>query len=215
MTATRASLKKSLKALLVRDGTVRVSKNYSEVEDLRGKKLTIASKGTTVCNGKGRCASEDHCVGLSVFVTDPKVPAAKKTGDKKIGWRHGTVKICLTHLEDESGIPFIDLDQPLPPRGKRTGKSKDSKAVSGIEELPNRVFEPVGNGKPQTLVGVTWQELAYAHQEQDTDLLATYCRTLKAEHEKMALRLLNAQAKLLEQQEVPHELRSLSRVRSG
>jgi len=211
MTATRASLKKSLKALLVRDGTVKVSKNYSEVEDLRGKKLTIASKGTTVCNGKGRCASEDHCLGLSVFVTDPKVPAAKKTGDKKIGWRHGTVKICLTHLEDESGAPLIDIDQPVPTRAKRAGKSKSVNPA----ELPNRVFVPANNGKPQSLVGVTWQELAYAHQGKDVDLLATYCRTLKSEHEKMALRLINAQAKLLEQQEVPHELRSLSRVRSG
>jgi len=210
MTATRASLKKSLKALLVRDGTVKVSKNYSEVEDLRGKKLTIASKGATVCNGKGRCASEDHCLGLSVFVTDPKVPAAKKTGDKKIGWRHGTVKICLTHLEDESGTPFIDLDQPIHARAKRAGRSKEPKA-----ETSNRVFVAPSNGAPNTLIGVTWQELAYAHQGKDTDLLATYCRTLKSEHEKMALRLINAQAKLLEQQEVPHELRSLSRVRSS
>jgi hypothetical protein len=194
-----------MKADLKRGGSIKVSENYPR-KDLQGKTLTIASKGTTICNGKGRCASEDHCVGFSVFVTDPKVPAAKK-GDKKIGWRHGTVKICLTYLEDESGKPLIPLDKPLPARTKRTPKEPTT--------TPRFEVSPPTNGHSSILVGVTWQALAEAHQAKDVDLLATYCRTLKSEHEKMALRLVNAQAKLLERQEVPSELRGMPRVRSS
>ena len=210
MTVTRASLKKTLKADLKRDGTVKVSDSYPR-EDLQGKTLTIRSKGTTICNGKGRCASEDHCVGLSLFVEDPEVPAPKKAGAKKIGWRHGTVKICLTYLQDKSGKPLVPLDQPLPARAKRSSR----KDADTPREPENRVFSAPSNGHAEPLVGVTWKSLAYAHQDKDVDLLATYCRTLKSEHETMALRLVNAQAKLLERQEVSSELRGLSGVRGS
>ncbi len=210
MTVTRASLKKQLKTDLKRGGGIRVSESYPR-EDLQGKVLTIASKGTTICNGKGRCASDGHCVGLSVFVTDPKVPAAKK-GEKKIGWRHGTVKICLTYLQTVEGVSLIPLDQPLPARAKRTPRAPQPLPVPAAEEFA-RIAAPT-NGHAH-LVGVTWQALAEAHQVGDANLLATYCRVLKSEHEKMALRLVNAQAKLLEHQEVPSELRGMSRLRSG
>jgi len=210
-TTTRASLKKTLKASLKREGKVQVSGSYPR-EDLQGKTLTIASKGTTICNGKGRCASEAHCIGLSVFVTDPQVPAAKSKKDKKIGWRHGTVKICLTYLQDnETSKALIPLDKPLPARAKRSKST-----LPPQDRLAETLGESwsAGNGH-STVVGVTWQELAEAHAAQDIEVLAGFCRRLKSEHEKMALRLVNAQAKLLERQEASSELRGVSRVRSS
>ena len=202
---TRASLKKALKTSLRREGKIKVSDTYPR-EDLRGKTLTIASKGTTVCNGKGRCASDAHCIGLSVFVTDPVVPAAKAKKDKKIGWRHGTVKICLTHLKDEDGKGLIPLDVPLPARQKRTPRSDVSEPFATL---------PLPTNGGTGIRGVSRERIDEAHALGDVSALATYARLLKSEHEKMALRLVNAQAKLLERQEVSSELRGLSGVRGS
>ena len=131
MTMTRAQLKKGLKASLKREGKIKVGDSYPR-EDLVGKTLTIASKTVTVCNGAGRCASEAHCIGLSLFATDPQVPKAKPKKDKKIGWRHGTVKICLTHLMTTKGEPLIPLDVAPLARVKRTSANPPQDTRSGF-----------------------------------------------------------------------------------
>lgn len=89
---------------LVRGVTVVVGETFPD-EELHGAKMKIASKGVVKCNGGKRCADNDACVGLALFLTSPET--FNPEPDSATGWRSNTTKICLTHLKDEDGASLL------------------------------------------------------------------------------------------------------------
>jgi hypothetical protein len=167
---------KTLKARLTRGVFVQVADTFTNL-GLRGKQMLVASKGTVKCNKAGRCAG-DWCKGLAVFVTDPE-PTTPEEGEdpSPMGWRRNTVKICLTHLLDDQGVPLLDEPHeevlpPLPPSD-----------ASRFRFLTPTVQSP-DNGSV-----VTWDMLAKAAEERDFSAIVLMARRL-IEVQGTLLRLL-------------------------
>ncbi len=172
----------SIDQTLVRGASVTVSSTYTEKPELAGITTTLRSKKPVHCNKKGKCAG-DHCIGKAVFVNDPTVEPIEGSG-----WRHGTAKICLTHIIDSDSIPIL-----LP----------ESTVVG--EPVSDLVPETYGfyaesrevNEDPYHTGQVLWQDLAHAAADRDTDLLVFLARKLKKENEQMTRQLLDAQARII------------------
>jgi len=162
----------SIDQRLVRGTTVSVMSSYVEKPELGGITTTLRSKKPVPCNGKGKCAG-DHCVGKAVFVDDPTVEPIEGSG-----WRHGTAKICLTYILDENNAPILPTE---------------TLDTCGLEVESREV-----NEDPYHSDEVLWQELAHAHTNQDTDLLAFLARKLKKENEQLTRKLLATQSRLIE-----------------
>jgi hypothetical protein len=171
MTAQVAEL---LSQRLIRGNSVVVADSFGKAAN-RGQTMIVASKTTVKCNGKGRCAG-DWCIGLSVFLT--KKSSSKK--DKEMGWRGGTVKVCLTHLKDEEGRLL------LTPPALRAAVAP----VTSTDRPANARIEHEGV--------VTWEDLACASADRDLDLVIFLARKLKSENEKLKSKVIEAQDNLIE-----------------
>jgi hypothetical protein len=121
---------------LVRGATVVVGETFSD-EELHGAKMKIASKGVVKCNGGKRCADNAACVGLALFLTDPKTFDPEPDGNT--GWRSNTTKICLTHLKDTNGKALL------------SGKRAKASLASGEQE-PEKVAPKKSGRRRKTLV---------------------------------------------------------------
>lgn len=149
---------------LTRGTPVIIADSFGKAE-LRGDHMIVTSKGPVDCNKGGRCAG-DWCVGLAVFVADP----SNSKRDKKMGWRSGGRKVCLTHLKDTEG----NLVLP-PPLIRQT--------------VP----------RPEVGDEVSWADLAEAHRSGDLDRLAKLARRLKNHNEKLKTHVIDLQEELLDQ----------------
>lgn len=161
---TASTVKMVLEQRLIRGTKVIVADSFEKAQ-VRGKTLVVASKQPVPCKRGGRCAG-NWCVGLAVFAAPGKV--FKK--DKKLAWRTGAHKICLTHLLDEEG------ELLLPPPAVSVGQD----ALS----------------EPQV---VTWEDLANAAADQDLHTLICYARTLKKSEELLLRKLVAAQEERIAQ----------------
>ena len=159
-----STVKKVLEQRLIRGTKVVVAESF-EKGALRGKTLVVASKQVVTCKKGGRCAG-NWCVGLAVFATN----ASNFKKDKKLAWRTGAHKICLTHLTDEDGELF------LPP--------------SAISVAQEALVEPQV---------VTWEDLACASADQDVHALVNIARRLKRENEQLVRKVIEVQNQLIEQ----------------
>lgn len=188
MTATatvpRKTLVRNLAGRLVRGATVVIGPTFDQ-QELRGKEMVLRSKGMVPCNKKGRCAG-DHCVGKAVFVTEPDYQ--EKEG---AGWRDGTTKVCLTHLVDEHGEPLIPFNEDVLEPADGSSENRAALSSGSRPALPPVRTAP-NNLPPQAGEGVTWQALAEAAKERDTERLIVIARALKTENEILARRLINA-----------------------
>jgi len=174
------AVNKVMQQRLIRGCPVIVADSVGQA-DLRGKTLIVSSKGPVKCNRGGRCAG-DWCVGLAVFLADPK--SSKK--DKKMGWRKDTAKVCLTHIKDENG----DLVVP-PPFARQQTALRPRPST----RLPD---PPPTNGCVTHPTEVTWADLAEAHSAGDLERLALLARALKAQSEILKSTVIESQTKLIE-----------------
>jgi hypothetical protein len=178
---------KVMKQRLTRGTPVIVADSFGQAK-LRGKSRIVTSKGPVKCNKGGRCAG-DWCVGLAVFVADPK--SAKK--DKKMGWRANTTKICLTHLKDEGGV--LVLPPPLlrqEPEQPLRLLAEHAQRFEGLE-----VSDPEDVGS-SSVGEVTWADLAEAHRAGDLNRLALLARQLKSQTEGLKSKVIATQGRLIE-----------------
>lgn len=178
-----STVNKVMKQRLTRGTTVIVGNSFGQAK-LRGKTQIVTSKGPVKCNGGGRCAG-DWCLGLAIFVADART--AKK--DKKMGWRGGTTKICLTHLKDESGHLLVP-----PPLLQQEEDEAPLRALAESASRSASVNEP-SNGDSDE---VTWAELAEAHRAKDVNRLASLARRLKSQTEALKSKVIEAQAAVIE-----------------
>ena len=174
--------KKMMQQRLTRGTPVQIADSFGRAK-LRGTKGIIASKGPVKCNKGGRCAG-DWCIGLAVFVADPKT----MNEEKEMGWRGGTTKVCLTHLKDEQGALIL-----APPSfgAPSFGRSRIKPEITPEQASTN------GNGSQFSVV--SWVELATAHQDGDINRLAFMARKLKTDNERLKGRIIDAQDRLLAQ----------------
>jgi hypothetical protein len=176
---TAQTVKEVLGQRLIRGTRVTVADSFGKA-DLRGAEMIVASKGPVKCNGKGRCAG-DWCEGLAVFLADPET----LNEDKEMGWRGGTVKVCLTHLKDSDGHlvlapPALQIAQAaLAPRPAAAAPAAPA------QELPTH--EGV----------VTWEDLANADADRDYRLMVFLARKLKRESEELKTKVISLQEKLI------------------
>ena len=126
----------ALKQRLLRGTSVFIAESFGQAK-LRGKNMIVSSKGTVECNGGDRCAG-DWCAGLAVFVGTPE--SFKK--DKKLAWRKGQIKICLTHVKDNGGALLVS-----PPLLHRPTSTAETPLVRlGEEAAAQKVSN---NGEPE------------------------------------------------------------------
>jgi hypothetical protein len=178
---TAQTVKKVMQQRLTRGAPVLIADSFGQAA-LRGAKRIIASKGPVKCNKGGRCAGV-WCVGLAVFVADPKT----MNEDKEMGWRGGTTKVCITHLKDDHGVLV------LPPAALQ------HQPVRRLPGIPSRTGDiaPVPNGNGNSFSVVTWDDLAKAHQDGDINRLALMARKLKADNEQLKGKVIEAQDRLI------------------
>lgn len=181
---TASTVSKVMEQRLIRGTRVVVADSYGNPK-FRGKTLVVASKSTVKCNGKGRCAGDGSwCVGKAVFL----VTESSSRKDKKMGWRKGAEKICLTHLKDEGGVLLV------PPPLTRQAASPLSDSVRMSDTLdPNTT-----TGAPVVSSEVTWDAIARAHQSGNIDEVAQLARVLKARTEELKTRVIHLQDEMLE-----------------
>ena len=116
--------------VLVRGMTVVVGDSYP-VEDLHGKKMTVASKGVVKCKGKD---CDDSCPGFALFVTRPEDYVDPPTKERP--WRTGTIKICLSQLLDKKKqslagfVPPADTSAGEDAPKRKRGRPKKTEAVA-------------------------------------------------------------------------------------
>lgn len=182
-----STVNKVMKQRLTRGTPVIVAESFGQAK-LRGKSRIVTSKGPVKCNKGGRCAG-DWCVGLAVFVADPK--SAKK--DKKMGWRANTTKICLTHLKDEGGVLLLPPPLLQEPEQPLRLLAEHAKKFDGLEIVDP---EELGNGSSPS--EVTWSDLAEAHRAGDLNRLALLARQLKSQTESLKSKVIAAQGRLIE-----------------
>jgi len=188
---TRSATEELLSQRLTRGQKLIVADSYGKPK-LRGQQLVVTSKSTVDCNGGGRCAGK-WCVGSAIFVTDVK--SAKE--DKEMGWRGGSVKICLTHLKDNDGVLLV----PPPLLNQTAAKTVFTPRPSiGRSRLDNVVAESLGNddGSARHSAEVTWDDLADAQKAGDLNRLALLARTLKVQTEELKSKVISTQTKLIE-----------------
>lgn len=171
---TAQTVKTVMEQRLVRGSRVVIADSFGKA-DLRGKEMIVASKGPVKCNGKGRCAG-DWCIGMAVFLANPE----SLNEDKEMGWRGGTTKVCLTHVKDNEGHlllapPALQIAQ------QALASTPRPKAVSVT-------YEGV----------VTWEDLAQVVADRDWNQLTHLARRLKRENEDLKVRVIEAQARLIE-----------------
>ena len=187
----RSATEELLAQRLTRGQKLIVADSYGKPK-LRGKQLIVTSKSTVTCNGGGRCAGP-WCVGSAIFVTDVK--SSKE--DKEMGWRGGSVKICLTHLKDNDGVLLV----PPPLLNQlATPPVFVARAAVGSSRLDEAVAETLGNsnGSAHHDGEVTWDDLADAHKAGDLNRLALLARTLKVQTEELKSKVISTQTKLIE-----------------
>lgn len=174
----------ALKQRLTRGTHVSIADSFGQAK-LRGKEMVVSSKGTVDCNGGDRCAG-DWCSGLAVFTGTPE--SFKK--DKKLAWRKGQVKICLTHLKDENGVLLVS-----PPLLSTPASIAETPLVRLGEEAVARSTAPNGN---EVEIIVTWTDLAHAHGRGDIDRLSALARQLKRDNERLVRKTLAVQEQLIQ-----------------
>lgn len=173
---TAQTVKTVMEQRLIRGTRVVIADSFGKA-DLRGEEMIVASKGPVKCNGKGRCAG-DWCIGLSVFLADPDTLHE----DKEMGWRGGTTKVCLTHVKDSEGHLYL-----APPALQI--------AQQALASTPRPEEPPTG----ATHGGVvTWEDLAQTVADRDWVRLTHLARKLKRENEDLKVRVIEAQARLIE-----------------
>lgn len=146
-------------AALTRGMTVVVGDSFAS-EELHGKKMLIASKGTVGCKGKD-CGSD--CVGLALFVAAPEDYVEVPSADHP--WRTGTVKICVTQLLDKKKQPLIqsiDLSavKAEAPKRKPGRPRKEAPAPEGEPVVKKRRGRP-----PKSASAPAPAPVAEAHAE--------------------------------------------------
>ena len=150
-----------------------VGNSYSK-SAYHGKTMVVASKNTVPCRGGGRCAG-DWCEALSVFL----VEESTVLDDQKMGWRKGSIKVCLTHLKTEDGKLI------LPP----PGLEGEDKPLTALAQSDQEVVE---------VDTVTWSDLAEAHASGNLNQLAYLARKLMSENEVLSRKVIEAQDKLIQ-----------------
>ncbi len=149
---------------------------------IRGKELLVASTGPVKCNKGGRCEDPTRCIGLAVFLATPEVVKKEKRGRKRMGWRKGAAKLCITWLSDTDGN--LILPKSLAETAKTTRRRK------------SRIAETNGNG--EEIREVSWSDLAEAYAADDIESLSLMARSLKAETESLKSKVIAAQDRLIE-----------------
>jgi len=200
---TAQTVKKVMQQRLTRGARVVVAESYSD-ESLHGKTMTVTSKGPVKCNRGGRCAG-DWCVGYAVFVSEPGARKNAKKGDKRLGWRAATKKICLTHLKDEQGTLLVpppimrqQQGEERPHRASRRSRRKRTEKPK-VEETKALPAPTDTNGADEgSVADVSWSDMADAHQAGDINSLAMMARRLKAENERLKNKMIGTQERLID-----------------
>jgi len=196
------TVKKVMQQRLIRGTPVIVADSFGH-DELRGKKVLVASKTTVKCNKGTRCAGY-WCAGLAVFVTKikptKKVKKTKTRGRGKkakakedMGWRGGTTKICITHLKDKDGVLILP-----PPLDRQPAPKADypSRLDLKVIEAPEALAGTNGDGRSTE---VTWIALSHAVQSGDLEQIAFMARALKSENDLLKSKVILAQDRLLAQ----------------
>jgi hypothetical protein len=179
---TAATVNQVMEQRLTRGTPVIVAESFGKAK-LRGKKQIVTSKGPVKCNRGGRCAG-NWCPGLAVFVA----PEKSTKRDKKMGWRGGTVKVCLTHLKDADGDLLVPPPLTLQGSGEHPAFPTDPKI---LPETPSRSG---GSASSE----VSWSDLAEADSARDYARLVLFARTLKTQNEALKSKVIEAQERLIE-----------------
>jgi hypothetical protein len=205
---------------LVRGASVVVGESFPDAE-LHNVEMRVASKGVVACKGGKRCAEGVACRGLALFVTDPASFDAVSDGSK--GWRHGKVKICMTHLKDTEGNALLlggqDDHSPVPGDQKSQRRPKvlsksSSGEISSAAVLPPPVNEEIAEGDEEALMPVppvrtialkviheegliTMQDVADALNAKDFERMKQFILSLKDENDTLRRQLNLVQQHLI------------------
>lgn len=94
-----------------------------------------------------------------------------------MGWRGGTIKVCLTHLKDTEDRLLL--------------------TPSALREAVVITSRPA-NARIEHEGVVTWEDLACASADRDLDLVIFLARKLKSENETLKSKVIEAQDDLIE-----------------